>query len=534
MKRLSIIALTLTLAALLTGCAEPSSRNDADPETARLLDTLDAVLTRHDDIIAEKERHIARLKSLDKGLAPQARYNLYDNIFNEYYSYDFDSASHYAALKREEALKSGDRAKASVAALNKARADIARGRDMEAATAMASASADTAIAEVALPYLDLLTTIADASPDSLLRLYDRKIALLDSGTPAWVYNETGRLRASGKPHDALETIARHRDTLDATPRDRAISRFIAGELQRELGDTVGAMRSFAQSAINDIITPVRDYSSLYELAAMLFDAGDIDRAYRYITFAAKDHYASNVNSNVIAANKLMPNIAAAHNSRTANREHRQRLLIVAVSVLALTLIAVSLWLYAAYRATQRAAREKSALNEQLTDATAQLSTLNARLAESNTTKDAYIVQYLSLCSYYIECVDRYRNNLRAVARNKGVEEMLYMLNSTTSADKELKEFYNSFDSTFLKLFPDFIDRFNDLLQPDKRLTVRPGELLTTELRVFALIRLGVRDSEQIASFLRRSLSTVYNYRVKMRNASRFPRQDFEEMVANIG
>lgn len=109
-----------------------------------------------------------------------------------------------------------------------------------------------------------------------------------------------------------------------------------------------------------------------------------------------------------------------------------------------------------------------------------------------------------------------------------------MLNSTTSADKELKEFYNSFDSTFLKLFPDFIDRFNDLLQPDKRLCVRPGELLTTELRVFALIRLGVRDSEQIASFLRRSLSTVYNYRVKMRNASRFPRQDFEEMVANIG
>ncbi len=112
--------------------------------------------------------------------------------------------------------------------------------------------------------------------------------------------------------------------------------------------------------------------------------------------------------------------------------------------------------------------------------------------------------------------------------------MLDHLNSSTLHDRELKEFYHNFDATFLKLFPDFVDRFNELIEPDKRLVMPSSDTLSTEMRVFALMRLGITESERIAIFLRRSTSTIYNYRVKMRNAAIGDRDEFEEKVMKIG
>ena len=112
--------------------------------------------------------------------------------------------------------------------------------------------------------------------------------------------------------------------------------------------------------------------------------------------------------------------------------------------------------------------------------------------------------------------------------------MLDYLNSSNLHDRELKEFYHSFDTTFLNLFPDFVERFNELIEPDKRLVMPAPDTLSTEMRVFALMRLGITESDRIATFLRRSTSTIYNYRVKMRNAAIGDRDKFEEKVMKIG
>ena len=118
---------------------------------------------------------------------------------------------------------------------------------------------------------------------------------------------------------------------------------------------------------------------------------------------------------------------------------------------------------------------------------------------------------------------------------KDGEDPMTALKSKEFMEKALNDFYNQFDATFLDLFPDFISQLNELLQEDKKVSYHSKErLLTTELRVLALIRLGVDDSVKIASFLRRSVSTVYNYRVKMRNASVCDREDFENRIMDIG
>jgi DNA-binding CsgD family transcriptional regulator len=160
--------------------------------------------------------------------------------------------------------------------------------------------------------------------------------------------------------------------------------------------------------------------------------------------------------------------------------------------------------------------------------------MNATLMESNNIKETYVVRYMDLCSEYIGRLEKYRIHLCKIAQEKGMDAVLQSLKSSEHLEDELKEFYTNFDATFLHLFPNFVEQFNNLLKEDKRIVLKPGKLLNTESRVFALIRLGVSDSVKIAEFLRHSVNTVYNYRVKMRNLALNNRDDFENQVMMIG
>lgn len=115
-----------------------------------------------------------------------------------------------------------------------------------------------------------------------------------------------------------------------------------------------------------------------------------------------------------------------------------------------------------------------------------------------------------------------------------LDDLYKTVNSSSFVANELKEFFYMFDSVFLKLYPKFIEQFNTLLQEDERICPKEGELLTPELRVFALIRLGITDSGKIANFLHYSAQTVYNYRLKVRNKSLLSKDEFMESVQQIG
>jgi hypothetical protein len=182
------------------------------------------------------------------------------------------------------------------------------------------------------------------------------------------------------------------------------------------------------------------------------------------------------------------------------------------------------------KAKEKEVRES---NIELTKANARLQKYIDRLKESNEIKETYISRYIDLCSDYIGRLDKYRSELRRLSRNGGYEALQKELRSTDIIDKELSDFYAQFDATFLDLFPDFISQLNSLMKPDRQIETKDG-LLTTELRVCALIRLGVTDSVKISEFLRRSVSTIYNYRVKMRNSATNGREDFENEIMKIG
>ena len=148
-------------------------------------------------------------------------------------------------------------------------------------------------------------------------------------------------------------------------------------------------------------------------------------------------------------------------------------------------------------------------------------------------KEEYIGRFLSLCAQYVDKLDNYRKMVNKKMKNKELDELYRITKSTELKEQEIEELNQNFDSVFLHLFPNFIDDFNALLLPEVQ--VQPKEnRLTTDIRIFALIRLGIDDSSKIAEFLHYSVNTIYNYRARIKNGAVVDREDFERMVKELG
>ena len=171
--------------------------------------------------------------------------------------------------------------------------------------------------------------------------------------------------------------------------------------------------------------------------------------------------------------------------------------------------------------------------QRLSAARNKLEHANEQLQLSNNIKEENVGRFMNLSSVNINRLDTYRRMVNKKISAGQMEELLKMVRSREVLDTGLKELYDNFDTAFLHLFPDFVDKFNDLLQPEERIVLRKGELLNTELRIFALIRLGIDDSSQIAEFLRYSVNTIFNYRAKVKNKARISREDFEIRLMQI-
>ena len=163
-----------------------------------------------------------------------------------------------------------------------------------------------------------------------------------------------------------------------------------------------------------------------------------------------------------------------------------------------------------------------------------LSATQRNLKQANHIKEEYIGHFLNLCSIYIEKLDRFRSTVNRKITAGQAEELLKLTKSSQFAGVEQKEFYANFDNTFLQLFPTFVEDFNTLLAEGEQIYPKANERMSTELRIFALIRLGITDSVKIAQFLRYSVTTIYNYRTKVRNKAAGDRDQLEQEVMKIG
>ncbi len=304
----------------------------------------------------------------------------------------------------------------------------------------------------------------------------------------------------------------------------------------------------AQSALYDVRNAVMDQASLLSLAEILNADGDLDRSYKYIRFTWDCNNRFNTR---MRSWQITPILNVIENNYQKAVEHNTKVLrmsVVVVSVLALFILCVLFFLHRRNRQLAAARNELKNSNDELAAANSQLakqteelsvlntelSTLNSQLSESNRVKEEYIGRFMSLCSQYIDKIDDYRKMVNKKMKNKELDELFRLSKSTELKERELEELYQNFDSVFLHLFPNFVDDFNALLQPELQIHPKEDNRLTTEIRIFALIRLGIEDSSKIAEFLHYSVNTIYNYRARIKNGALDNRESFERRIKQLG
>lgn len=542
--------LIILLSLLMTGCSRTGDTNEA------LLKRLDATIANKQIYEENKQHQIGQIKELLQHCdSKRQRYDIYGNLYQEYAKYDIDSSMYYAQLRLSLARDMEDPDLVGESMLDLTESYIDAGMYTETVESMSRLRADTLRDDLRPRYYHIYRTVFKALSNNCTsngkkseynELIDRyRDSLRMCLTPddiSYLFVVTDQMLNTTHDYEkARDLLLDKYDDPTISGHEKAILAYSLGIAYREIGDLEQAERYLTISAINDLSTPVKEYQSLQELAFLLYESGEIERAYNYINYAIDDAIQFNIGKHFPFISHILPTIVQAYEQQMKDKKQQQNRMLGCIVVLTLSLCVGLMLIYRQKRQIAAANLRQAAtnrnlltLNGNLQQVNAQLSETNEQLIESNRLKELYVGYYMDMCSEYIDSANRYRVSLNRIARDQGTKALLEELQSAATLNDRIQEFYDDFDATFLHIFPNFVEQFNALIAEDKRKPVKPGKLLNTELRVFALIRLGITDSGKIAKFLRYSVSTIYNCRVRMRNAALNDRDHFEQQVMRIG
>lgn len=308
-----------------------------------------------------------------------------------------------------------------------------------------------------------------------------------------------------------------------------------------LGDREKEKRELIVSAINDMETGVKEYVSLRKLALLLYREGDVKHAYDYLGICLEDARECNARLRILEINDIFPIVNEVYLDTIALQQNRIKWGLVLVCLMSAVLMFAVYYIYREKKKVEDARRSVAEMNTRLNNLNGDLKSTNLRLVDANNAikensclKEEFIARYMHQCTLYIEKIDKYQKAISRVAVTKQLDELKKISKTLPTSEAEARAFYDNFDDTFLKLFPTFVKDFNALLMPEEAIIPKTQGKLNTELRIFALIRLGITDSVKIAQFLRYSVTTIYNYRTRVRNKALGNRDLLEAELMKIG
>lgn len=353
---------------------------------------------------------------------------------------------------------------------------------------------------------------------------DEVLGLLNKESGEYLKEKAFKLQKAGHYNEALKILlSSFRDTKSET-HAFAMAAMSLAKVYALAGNKKEENYYMILAAITDTQLAVKENEALLSLAINLYKDGYTDRAHNYIKTALEDanFFNSRFKNSVIA--RAQPIIENTYLLKIERQKQNLRLYAVIITIVVLALIIALYFNYNQKRIILATRKKLMQKNEELVD-------LNKRLDESNITKEKYIGYFINQSSVNIDKLQRFKKDVYLKIK-AGLTNELYKLSSSPS-EVETEGVYISFDNAFLELYPDFVEKFNLLLKLDKRFQL-PKNQLNTELRIFALIRLGITDVSQIALQLRLSTQTIYNYKSKIKKNSIIEGDLFEEEVKKIG
>ena len=364
------------------------------------------------------------------------------------------------------------------------------------------------------------------------------LPFLEEGTYEWYDLQRVQAESDRDKEKALEYARKALEVTEPNSRQYARAAFFVSVYQQDPDDEIAWL---ARSAIADVLCANKDYASLNTLAERLYRQGDIDRAFKY----AADHgmpdalfFGGKLRPWQIA--QFFPSLEQAYAAKNARHTRQMWMLIGLAGLLLLALAGLLFYLSRRQRVlvrTRKALEEEKARvdrrNQTLQDVNEQLQALNNELQESSKVRQEYIALYLQNLSENISTSRQYKNHVLKYIRRGNDKYLIEEIEALPPIEDDIREFYQMFDRTFINLYPDFVDEFNALLADGEAIVPKGDDILTPELRVFALIKLGITESSKIAALLHYSANTVYNYRAKIKNKARGDRELFEDAVQAI-
>jgi cell division protein FtsB len=543
MRKLWRIGLWLAVALGAAAC-RPAPRPDR--ATQQLLLELDGYISASNMYVARKLDQMDALGKLARSTRdPLRRYELEMNVAREFFPFSFDSTQVYLKHCQELAQDVlGDQDLYNEASVQLGHLYAKAGSYLEASQLLyggvdTTTFSPSLMAEYIWDLYDFSKDLAGNSGmveklsiplDSSFR--PRLYQLLPKDSDRWRsvlrddFMDRGNLASADSVNRLLLATVKPED------RNFAIFAFFQSEIENLRGNQPERMAWLIRSAECDIVNAVKDYASLTMVAQNILPL-DVDRSFRYLRMAQEDAVLYNAKLRPWQISRFLIEVESAYSVR---QDRQNKMGIISSILLAVLVLVLSLITYFLVVRSRKLSRMQKALadsNVQLAAANEELSVLNRQISKADKVKDAYIMDFLQGLSEQVALIRSQDNRFRNLLKQGKSDQLFRELAISERSEKALEDFYRKFDETFLALYPDFVDQFNALLQEDARIVPPPGRL-TTELRIFALIRLGVDDSKKIATMLDYSVSTIYNYKVSVKNAALGDRDKFEERVKMIG
>ena len=530
MKRLVICLV------VLTSLMAVSCTNSRECAYEKELIRIDQALERSEEYVRIKEQKISTIENMlhSRGVTPLQQYHIYGQLYLEYQPFQFDKAKETLESQYDLAEKIDNDSLRFSTMLDMAMLLTTAGFYLEADETFAQIDTTSLCVEQMVEWYDArqkflhdyqeyVSTSSINVPDAseIMRYQGRILELTSDDMPLNRHIRIMRMIEDKDFDKAYEENLRFIESLDKDSRDYAVQTYWQGYICDNLGLDDELFKWWTESALCDIRGAIKDNASLCSIAIKLSDPQDTDRAFRYISTSLDDALYYNAKLRKVQIASTLPWILKTYtDSKEMQSRDRNRYLVIVVCIAVLLLVfcVVTIRLYINGRSNATEIEEKTLqladYYRSVKDAEENLRKTNLDLIEANAAKEEYLGLFLSMCSGYL---DKLKKNL-----------------TRDQFAAELKNFYKTFDTSFLSLYPTFVEEFNALLKEDSRIKVKDGELLSTELRIFALIKLGITQSSHIASLLRYSVNTIYNYRAQVKNAALENRDNFEELVRKIG
>ena len=517
-----------------------SSMADTNGE---LIQRIDSIIDNITQIYGKKQARIDFYKSMaHKSQKPETLLSAYDKLYDEYFVFQFDSAMVYADKAITLADRIGDKFHHDKCRIEKASLLGVGGLYGEAVALLDeidSTHLDNKLRfDYTIAYYFIYTYWADYCHDYYYspRYHERANNYLKQAvtmlrpTDSYYNFFWGEYFIYVERNDkrALKHYFKTLSTAPIESRWYAMASYAIANNYSANNNNNKYEEYMLRACISDLLNCTRENLAMQDLAMYLFKKGDdnILLAERYINFAMDDAKNYNNRLRIIEISQKLPVIVSTYREKLSSQNNIMRFALFGVSIL-FAFVVVLLYFYS--RQNQLLARQRHELSESnnlLSSLNDKLNTLNSRLLDTNSRRERLAKLYIDLCAKYIDRLSKFETLVKRKIKVGQVNDLLNTASSSRLSEEDAATFMNSFDTAFLDLYPSFVDEFNALLRTDEQIVPSHKGRLTTELRIYALIRLGVKESSEIAALLFYTPRTIYNYRSTIKSRA-INRETFE-------